>query len=592
MKIWRSIRFKYLLCLLAVSILPVLILFFYISNNNRNFYNSQVETASSSEVLRITTRINENYQDIRDLISSLIFSTYDDINCITSICEQEGIGKEITESQRLQNYRMFKYVCGNLLENASNADGVYLFCENGHVYSYMKNLYYGIEKHYQEDAWYQELTESSAVEVAGMAPLEQNVYGQGDSCFLAARKFQNVRGDTTAVLAVVCNDSFFEDISRGDNLPWGSSLIIDGNGDLVYGKAETDFLTEEQLAKTSGVEEGIIHMEDDMSRAFVYGTLDINDWKVVSAISFSSFYEFYMENSKMLYLLIALDLVFIIVIVLWMERHSIRPIVRLSKAMETTAEQGLIFHNEYEGRKDEIGTLYAYYEKMIDRINRLIKEKYQNEIKTLKSRLRNLTSQINAHFIFNTLENISCLAQIEGNRQIVTMSKSLGDMLRYSMDFEGDVIRLEKEIYHIQQYLNIQEVRFGNEISLKLELEEGTRERKVMKFMLQPIVENAIEHGMAGKEFPWSIAIRSYCKDKELYIEVADNGVGMDADTLEKVRRRIYEPQEVEEELRCFNIGLVNIHERIQLIFSKDYGLSIDSKEHVGTTVTIHIPWI
>ena len=210
----------------------------------------------------------------------------------------------------------------------------------------------------------------------------------------------------------------------------------------------------------------------------------------------------------------------------------------------------------------------------------------------MKSRLRNLTSQINAHFIFNTLENISCLAQIEGNRQIVTMSKSLGDMLRYSMDFEGDVIRLEKEICHIQQYLNIQEVRFGNEISLKLELEEGTRERKVMKFMLQPIVENAIEHGMAGKEFPWSIAIRSYCKDKELYIEVADNGVGMDADTLEKVRRRIYEPQEVEEELRCFNIGLVNIHERIQLIFSKDYGLSIDSKEHIGTTVTIHIPWI
>lgn len=329
-----------------------------------------------------------------------------------------------------------------------------------------------------------------------------------------------------------------------------------------------------------------------MTRAFVYGTLDINDWKVVSAISFSSFYEFYMQNSQVLYLLIALDLVFVLAIVFWMERHSIRPIVRLSKVMETTAEEGLIFHNEYEGRTDEIGTLYAYYEKMITRINRLIKEKYQEEIKTLKSRLRNLTSQINAHFIFNTLENISCLAQIEGNKQIVTMSKSLGDMLRYSMDVEGDLIRLEKEICHIQQYLNIQEVRFGNEISLKLDLENGSSERKVVKFMLQPIVENAIEHGMAGKEFPWLITIRAYCKDRELYIEVADNGVGMDKETLEKVRRRIYEPQEVEEELRCFNIGLVNIHERIQLIFSKDYGLFIDSRENEGTKVTIHIPWI
>lgn len=591
MKVLRSIRFKYFLCLLAISVLPVLFLFFYISQNNRKFYNSQVETASASEVLRITTRINENYQDIRNLISSLIFSTYDDINCITSICEQEAEGKSITESQRLQNYRMFKYVCGNLLENASNADGVYLFCENGHVYSYMKNLYYGIERHYQEDSWYQELKENSTVEFAGMAPLDRNVYGQGDSCFLAARKFQNIRGDATAILAVVCSDAFFEDISRGENLPWGSSLIIDGKGTLVYGE-EADIFTEEQLARTYDTEEGIIHVDDDMTRAFVYGTLDINDWKVVSAVSFMSFYENYMQNSQILYVLIFVDLVFVMVIVFWMERHSIRPIVRLSKVMETTAESGLVFHNEYKGRRDEIGTLYSYYDKLISQINRLIREKYQNEIKILKSRLRNLTSQINAHFIFNTLENISCLAQIEGNKQIVTMSKSLGDMLRYSMDFEGDLIRLEKEISHIQQYLNIQEVRFGNEISLVLDLEKDTCRRKVMKFMLQPIVENAIEHGMAGKDFPWIITIRTRLQNGDLYIDVEDNGIGMDKQTLERVRRRIYEPQDVEEELRCFNIGLVNIHERIQLIFSDSYGLEIESRPNEGTRVTLHIPWI
>ena len=280
-----------------------------------------------------------------------------------------------------------------------------------------------------------------------------------------------------------------------------------------------------------------------------------------------------MQNSQILYVLIFVDLVFVMVIVFWMERHSIRPIVRLSKVMETTAESGLVFHNEYKGRRDEIGTLYSYYDKLISQINRLIREKYQNEIKILKSRLRNLTSQINAHFIFNTLENISCLAQIEGNKQIVTMSKSLGDMLRYSMDFEGDLIRLEKEISHIQQYLNIQEVRFGNEISLVLDLEKDTCRRKVMKFMLQPIVENAIEHGMAGKDFPWIITIRTRLQNGDLYIDVEDNGIGMDKQTLERVRRRIYEPQDVEEELRCFNIGLVNIHERIQLIFSDSYVL-------------------
>lgn len=592
MRLIKSIRFKYFLCLLAVSVLPVLFFFGYTLQANKKFYNNQVETASRTEVSRITSRINENYRDIQDLIGSLLFSTYDGMNCITSICKQEAKGKEVTPSDRLKNYRMFKYICTNLLENASIADGVYLFCENGHVYSYMKNQDYGIEKHYQEDEWYQELVDStSSVEIADMVKLRKNVYGHGDSCFLAARKFQTLKGEEEGVLAVVCKDTFFDGVGRGENLPWGSNLVINGKGDLVYGIDEGNPLSEDQVYEINENAEGILHMKDKTD-AFVYGALDINDWKVVSEISFDSFYELYMQNSLVLYFIIGLILVIVLAIAFWMERHSIRPIVRLSKVMETTAEQGLIFHNEYPKRKDEIGILYAYYEKMIAKINRLIEDKYQNEIKILKSRLANLTSQINSHFIFNTLENISSLAQIEGNRQIVTMSKSLGDMLRYSMDFEGDLIRLEKEIGHLRQYLNIQEVRFGNEIQLELDLEKGTEKRKVMRFMLQPIVENAIEHGMAGKEFPWRIRIHTYGKGQELFIEVVDNGVGMDEETLKKVRKRIYEPQKVEEELRCFNIGLVNIHERLQLIFSKKYGLSIDSRPEEGTRVTLHIPWI
>ena len=593
MRLIKSIRFKYFLCLLAVSVLPVLFFFAYTLQANKKFYNNQVETASRTEVSRITSRINENYQDTQELVGSLLFSTYDGVNCITSICKQEAEGNEVTPSNRLKNYRMFKYVCTNLLENASFATGVYLFCENGHVYSYMKNQDYGIEKHYQEDEWYQNLINSTdSVEIADMVKLRKKVYGHGDSCFLTARKFQTLKGDGGGVLAVVCKDTFFDGVSRGENLPWGSSLIINGKGNLVYGIDEGNLLSEDQVYKINENAEGILHMKGDKTEAFVYGSLDINDWKVVSKISFDSFYELYMQNSCVLYCIIALILIIVLVIAFWMERHSIRPIVRLSKVMETTTKQGLIFHNEYPKRKDEIGILYAYYEKMLVQINHLIEDKYQNEIKILKSRLTNLTSQINSHFIFNTLENISSLAQIEGNKQIVTMSKALGDMLRYSMDFEGDLIRLEKEIGHLKQYLNIQEVRFGNKIQLNLDLEKGTEKRKVMRFMLQPIVENAIEHGMAGKEFPWEIRIHTYGKDGELFIEVMDNGVGMNGEMLEKVRKRIYEPQKVEEDLRCFNIGLVNIHERLQLIFSKKYGLSIESKPEEGTKVTLHIPWI
>lgn len=113
-----------------------------------------------------------------------------------------------------------------------------------------------------------------------------------------------------------------------------------------------------------------------------------------------------------------------------------------------------------------------------------------------------------------------------------------------------------------------------------------------MKFMLQPIVENAIEHGMAGKEFPWKLLIAARHDGKDMYIVVKDNGIGMDEKTLERVQKRIYDKTEQEDEEAYFNIGLKNIHERIQLLFTEEYGMWVDSSPKGGTTVTLHIPWI
>ena len=592
MRLIKSIRSKYFLCLLSVSILPVLFFGVYTDYNNNVFYNNQVESASRNEIHRVASNINRNYEDVRDLISSLIFSTYDNTNCITSIAQQESGEKAPTYSARLKNYRMFKYVCSNLMENANHADGVYLFCSNGHVYSYMKNLDYGIERTYKTDDWYQQLTSSkSSVEIAAITKLQKNLYGQGKDCFLAARKFKNIKDDGYAVLAVVCKNTFFDDIKEENSLPWGTSAVIDENGNVIYGSG-ADGYDFPGLEIPEGKKQGIIHNSNDKTKAVAYSELDFNNWKVVSVLSLESFYGNYIHNRRILFCLLGAVLILVLIIVLWMERQSIRPIVHLAKIMDKVSGQDFQFNNEYKGRQDEIGILYADYEKMLNQINMLIKEKYESQINILKSRLRNLTSQINSHFLFNTLENISCLAQLEGDKQIVTMTKSLGDMLRYTMDIDGDYISLEKEIGQMQRYLNIQEVRFGNEINLELDLEDGAEKRKVMKFMLQPIVENAIEHGMAGKEFPWNLLITARHEGKDMYIVVKDNGTGMDEAALERVRKRIYDKTESEEEEACFNIGLKNIHERIQLLFTEEYGMKVDSSPEEGTTVTLHVPWI
>lgn len=593
MRFIKSIRLKYFLCLLSISIIPVLVFGVYTDNNNNAFYNSQVESASRNEIRRVTATINRNYEEVRDLINSLIFSTYDNINCIMNIAQQESGNKEVSYSARLKNYRMFKYVCSNLMENASHADGVYLFCNNGHVYSYMKNLDYGIDRTYQTDSWYRDLLSSgNSVEIAAMTDLKKNVYGQGDECFLAARKFKNAQDEGYAVLAVVCKNTFFDDIIKEENqLPWGTSEIVDENGEVVYGSNVEDY-ERMDLEISDSKTEGILYDAKDKTSGIAYGQLNFNNWKFVSVLSLESFYDNYLYNRKVMLGMVGVILILVLIIVFWMERHSIYPIVHLAKIMDSVSDQNLMFNNEYKDRKDEIGILYADYEKMLNQINMLIKEKYESQINILKSRLRNLTSQINSHFLFNTLENISCLAQLEGDKQIVTMTKSLGDMLRYTMDIDGDYVSLEKEIDQTRKYLNIQEVRFGNEIFLQLDLEDGALDRKVMKFMLQPIIENAIEHGMVGKDFPWIIRITAEHKGRDMYIRVRDNGVGMDEKTLKRVRKKIYDKDSSREKEACFNIGLANIHERIQLLFTEEYGMTVDSSMEEGTTVTLHIPWI
>lgn len=592
MKLNKSIRLKNFFCLLTVSVLPVLFFSLYTQDRNLKSYNQQIEDISSAEVQRITERINKNYEDVQDIISSLIFSTYDGRNCIDTIFEREREETAVSYSDRLYNYRMFKYICNNLLENAKHVEGVYLFCENGHTYSYMVNKDYGIEKTYQEDTWYQTLQSGSTVDVIEMVKLNKPVYGQGDSCLLAARKYLTMKNQSQGVLAVVCSNSIFDEISsQEEELPWGSSRIITKEGELVYGALGAEVMTRQELKEISDNEKGII-LTDNIRQAFIYGSLDINNWKVVSVLSFEASYDVYLQNNRMMFVLIIFDILLIIVMVFWMDRNYIRPVVCLARGMDSAAQSGFVAGNAYKDREDEVGILYAYYEKMLYQINQLIEEKYESEIKILKSRLRNLTSQINSHFIFNTLENISCLAQIENQKQISVMSKSLGDMLHFSMDFEGDFIRLEKEIAHTRHYLDIQEIRFGSEIKLSLKLSGVAGERKVMRFMLQPIVENAIEHGLVGKETPWVITLTAKQQEENMILSVEDNGVGVSEEMLEKIRQRIYEPENVERERRCYNIGLSNIHQRIQLLFSDKCGLYIDSSPKRGTIVTIKIPWM
>lgn len=562
--------------LLTVSILPVIIIFLFTLHNNSRFYQTQISEMGNHEVQNKVAEVNRVTEHLQELLTALIFSTYDDMSCILEISAQETQGENLTAYERLLNARKFEYVSDNLIGTDQYVDGVYLFNESGYTYSFVKNKELGMEKDYYHSKWYQEILASRDFEMVQL--YKNEVFPKGT--IIMGRVFPSANGKS--VLVVVCNESVLRQISED-----GQMFIIDENGNTLYGEREE--LSEEEKKEICARKNGILSQKNG-DDTYVFGTLKINNWKIVEKISFNDFELLYQKNTIYLFVLLVIIITLVSILVFYLDRKFLKPLTTLSEIMQYSAEEEFKLPQRDCLREDEIGTLYRGYEKMMKEIHMLIQEKYVSEIKYLNSKLQSLMSQINAHFIFNTLENISSLAYLEENAQIATMSKSLGDMLRYSIDYEKDEEKLKTEILHIEQYIKIQEIRFGNHIFLEKKIEKGLEETKVLKFMLQPIVENSIEHGLAGIDLPWIIRLSAYKDRGGVTVTICDNGIGMSEAVVENVRKKIHAYDELSSDSRYVSIGLSNIHKRIQLLYHDPYGLDIENAEGRGVKILIHLP--
>jgi len=220
------------------------------------------------------------------------------------------------------------------------------------------------------------------------------------------------------------------------------------------------------------------------------------------------------------------------------------------------------------------------------------------EIFDKQAELTALQSQINPHFLYNTLESVRGQALIDGNIEIAKMMEALSAFFRYSISRKGSLVRLRDELANIENYMMIQRYRFNNRFAMEILLDEEDEEAydyKIPKLIIQPVVENAIFHGLEESLEGGIVSIEVIVTEKNLIITVSDNGKGMDAETLADLNQRIHSqiiPLDRREGNGTANtgIGLLNIHKRIQLLFGEEYGLSVYSTVNQGTDVEITVP--
>lgn len=259
------------------------------------------------------------------------------------------------------------------------------------------------------------------------------------------------------------------------------------------------------------------------------------------------------------------------------------PIERLAGAMKQVQKGNFQTVDKFvplELPKDEVGELYRDFTRMIQEIQRLIKENYEKQLLIKETEMKALQSQINPHFLYNTLESINWMAKANQQHSISNMVESLGFLLRNSISMKESLITIEKELEVVRHYIRIQKFRFEERLDFRIEVPDEVRQFKIPKFTIQPLIENAIKYALEPKIGPCQIILQAFEKDGDFYVVVKDNGPGMDG--LSTVRH-VHEG-------KGNGIGINNIEQRIKLFFGSDYGIMIQSQTGKGTKVIVRLP--
>lgn len=239
---------------------------------------------------------------------------------------------------------------------------------------------------------------------------------------------------------------------------------------------------------------------------------------------------------------------------------------------------------------DEMGELATQFDKMLDIINQLMKENIRSEVLKKDFELRALQNQIDSHFLFNVLETIKMMAEIREEYTISDALTSLGKLLRYGIHITSQKVDVQEEIAYIQNYMVLINYRYEYDIFLSTNLPTDILQQKIPKMTLQPIVENAIIHGIEELAEDTNIYIKGILYDDYVEIEITDQGIGMHQKEVEILRKKI--SGEIESTGKTNGIGLKNVQDRLQAVFGENYGIEIVSRKDCFTKVIVRIPRI
>ncbi|WP_337405780.1 sensor histidine kinase [Suilimivivens sp.] len=346
---------------------------------------------------------------------------------------------------------------------------------------------------------------------------------------------------------------------------------------------------EENLQKESRYEDNMEIWENDVQivTSLVGDTMSQYIYYEVRGIqqSRAAYQTFFMNLVRFSLLGMGLLLLLVIILSYYIPRSITMPITRISRVTDQVAKGNLSVRAAAESGA-EARMLSDSLNAMIDKINELLDQVTTEQIRLRKAEFELLQAQINPHFLYNTLDTIVWLAEAGDQKRVVSMVGNLSDFFRTSLNQGKDIISIREELAHVRSYLEIQQVRYQDILRYEITVPEDLYEYKIPKITIQPLVENALYHGIKNKRGQGTITITGGRSENGFVLYVRDNGIGMTQERLNEVRAGIQKLSYTGKEI----YGLYNVNERIRLNFGETYGISIESTYGEGTCVSISLP--
>ena len=574
---FRSIQ-SVIFATVAILVLSAVVI---VTGVSMRFTNTSIFENSSQYTQTIIQQMNQNidsYIDYMENIAYLISSNEDVQDYLFS--------DEIDSEGRYRILKQFE----TILDSRSDIRNVGIISKSGRmlINNGSKSVNHDLNLNTQE--WYTQALNSPEGPTLTSSHVQHIISGERPWVITLSRgiRDRSGSGEKEGVFFIDLNYSAISGLCDQSTVGTkGYAFILDAKGNIVY-HPQQQLYNELQTENISLImdtdDDTVLTGTGNNGKLYSISRSDKTGWTVVDCTNVREL----LSKSRQAQSIYVLTAVVLVIVALLFSRFMARsitlPIQKLRDSMKKVQEGDFSVSDVVVDSRNEIGSLTKSFDVMTRRIQELMEQNVHEQEQKRKSELKALQSQINPHFLYNTLDSIIWMAEGKKNEEVVLMTASLARLLRQSISNEDEVVPIANEVEYARGYLTIQKMRYKDKLEFQIEVDPSILHIPLIKLVLQPIIENAIYHGLKYKESKGLLIIKGFPKDGNAVLQVIDDGVGMDEETL----AHIYDRHKVN--YHSNGVGVYNVQKRLKLYYGEDYGITYESAPGEGTTATITIP--